>query len=73
MNSIRKTGNEIVDLAEMVIKTMFMIVIVYLVAEALFGTVPANVGTVVVGLGGVFILVSSKKARKEVLSFGHKK
>ncbi len=71
-NKIRKLTDDIVDLAELVIKVMVLIAVVYLVAEALIGTVPAQIGAVILGLAIIFIIVTSKKVREAILSFGHK-
>jgi len=76
MNRYQKTSYELGALLELVIKAMFGIVIIYLVAKALIeiivGPQGAKVISVILGLAILFAIVVSKRVRNEVLSFGGK-
>ena len=61
---------ELIDYARFVMVAMFLIVIVYMVANAIVGQVPATIGSIVFGLVGVFIIATNKKVRQEILNWG---
>ena len=74
----RRLSEDISDLAELVIKSMVLIVIVVLVAKALLGiliesSIAANIISYVLGIAGLFAVVVSKEVRKEILNLGHRK
>ena len=48
---------------------MFLIVIVYLVAQQLFGMVPAAVGSIVIGIAFAFIYATNEKVRGSLNSW----
>ena len=72
----RKVIRNLGDLVELVVKAMFSIVIVYLIAKALIETIAgeqaAKVISAILGIGGLFIVIVSKKVREEILKFGKK-
>jgi len=74
MSSIRKASNDLSDLIELVIKAMFGIVIVYLVAQALIeivaGELAAQIIPTILGIAILFAIVVSKRVREEILAFG---
>jgi len=49
---------------------MVLMVVVYMFAAALIGQVPATIGSIVVGLAGIFIIATNKKVREEILNWG---
>lgn len=72
---IRETTRDLGDLIELVVKAMFGIVIVYLIAKALVPLVvgpgqTANIISAVLGIALLFAIVVSKRVRNEILSFG---
>lgn len=74
----RKLMKDIGDLAELVIKSMFLIVIVVLIAKALLPLLIedptiAKFASNILGLAGLFAVVVSKKVRQEIKDFGHDK
>lgn len=69
-NKIQKATNELIDYAKLVIVAMVLIVLVYTVAVSLLGQIPAVIGSVILGLAGVFIFVTNKKIRQELLNWG---
>ena len=74
----RQLSNNIGDLAELVIKSMFLIVIVVLVAKALLPLLIedptiAKYASYILGITGLFVIVVSKEVRKEILNLGHGK
>lgn len=77
MDRYQKASNSLGNLIELVIKAMFGIVIVYLIAKALIDVVindklAAQIIAAVLGLSVLFAIVVSKRIRKEILSFGKK-
>lgn len=74
----RKLSNDITDLAELVIKSMFLIVIVALVAKELLlvlikDQVIIKYTPYILGITGLFVIIVSKEVRKEILNLGHNK
>ena len=72
--SSSKASNDLSDLIELVIKAMFGIVIVYLVAQALIeivaGELAAQIIPTILGIAILFAVVVSKRVREEILAFG---
>lgn len=66
-------AEDLIDLARLVIVAMVLIVVVYLVAQALFGTVPAAVGSIVVGLAFVFIYATNNAVRRAINSWAKRR
>ena len=62
----RQLTEDIVDLGKLIIVAAIMIVVVFLVIKSLIGDVPAYVGSVIVGLGGIFLYATNKKVREIV-------
>ncbi|MCZ7381454.1 MAG: hypothetical protein O8C64_07810 [Candidatus Methanoperedens sp.] len=69
-NKIQKTTYELIDYAYLVIVAMVLIFVVYKFAEVLVGQIPATIGSIILGLAGVFIFVTNKKIRQEILNWG---
>ena len=66
---IQRLTEDLVDYARLVIVAMFLIVIVYLIAQNLIGMVPATVGSIVVGLAFVYIYATNKTVRQAINSW----
>ena len=66
---IKKMTEDLIDLFRLVIIAMFLIVIVYLIAEQLFGMVPAVVGSIIIGLAFAFIYATNENVRKAINSW----
>jgi Flp pilus assembly protein TadB len=62
----RKLTDDIIDLGRLIIVAAIMIVVVFLVIKSLVGDVPAYVGSIVIGLGGVFLYATNKKVREHI-------
>lgn len=75
--STRKASRDLGDLVELVVKALFSIVIVYLIAEALIkiivGEQAAKIIAAVMSIALLFSVVVSKRVRDEILAFGRKK
>jgi len=74
----KKLTNDIGDLAELVIKSMILIVVVVLVARALLpilitDPIIAKYASYILGIAGLFVIIVSKEVRKEILNLGHDK
>lgn len=67
--AIRKMTEDLKDYAIMVITAMFLIVIVYMIAESLFGMVPATIGFIIIGVGSAFIYATNETVRKQINSW----
>ena len=72
-NKIQKTTNELIDYAQLVIVAMVLIVLVYTVAVSLMGQIPATIGSIILGLAGVFIFTTNNKIRQEILNWGKRR
>jgi hypothetical protein len=74
MSRITKTTRDLGDLIELVVKAMFGIVIVYLIAKALLESVAgpeaAKILSAVLGIAILFSVVVSKRVRAELSAFG---
>ena len=66
---IKKLTEDLIDYAKLVIVAMFLIVLVYLVAQSLFGMVPAVVGSVIIGIAFFYIYSTNKKIRQSINSW----
>ena len=64
MNSIRKQALDLIEYGRLAIIAMVMIVVVYLVANALFGQVPATIGAVIFGIAGTSSPFVKNKTKK---------
>ena len=77
MNPIKQASNDLGYLLELVLKAMFGIVIVYLVAKALIeivaGPLAANIISAILGIAMLFAVVVSKRVREEIMSFGKRR
>lgn len=78
MDRYQKASYSLGNLLELVIKAMFGIVIVYLIAKELVKIVIGNdlaaqVISAVLGITMLFAIIVSKRVRNEILSFGRKK
>ena len=74
----KKLTNDIGDLAELVIKSMILIVVVVLVSRALLpilitDPIIAKYASYILGIAGLFVIIVSKEVRKEILNLGHDK
>ncbi len=65
----RQLTEDILDLGKLIIVAAIMIVVVFLVIKSLIGDVPAYVGSVIVGLGGIFLYATNKKVREHINSW----
>lgn len=65
--------NDVTDFAVLIIVAMFLIVIVYLVAQQLFGMVPAAIGTTIIGLASAYIYATNKAIRESINSWMKKR
>ena len=74
MDRYQRASYSLGNLIELVVKAMFGIVIVYLIADALIkmivGDLAAKIISAVLGLAFLFAIIVSKRIRKEILSFG---
>ena len=70
--AIRKKTEDLEDNAVLVIKAMFLIVIVYMVAETLFGMVPTLIGSIIIGLSSVYIYTTNNTVRRQINSWAKK-
>jgi hypothetical protein len=74
MDRYQRASYHLGNLIELVIKSMFGIVVVYLIADALIkmvvGDLAAKIISSILGLVILFAIVVSKRIRKEILSFG---
>jgi len=75
MSRYRKASNELGELFKLVVKAMFSIVFVYLIAQALLETIAgesvAKVISAILGIALLFAVVVSKRVQKEIRYFGH--
>lgn len=62
----RKLTEDIIDIGKLIIVAAIMIVVVFLVIKSLIGDVPAYVGSVIIGLGGIFLYATNKKIREHI-------
>ena len=69
MHQAHKTAIDIIEYGRLTIVAMTMIVVVYLVAKSLFGQVPATIGSLLFGIGGVYILATNKKVKDKINSW----
>ncbi len=74
----RRLTRNIRDLAELVLKSMILIVVVILVAKELLPLLiedptTAKYTSYIIGIAGLFVIVVSKEVRKEILNLGHSK
>jgi len=69
-SKIEKATIDLIDIAKLVIVAMVLIVLVYTVAASLIGQIPATIGSVILGLAGVFTFVTNNKIRQEILNWG---
>ncbi len=68
MHPAQKLINDIIEYGRLAIVAMIMIVLVYLVAEALWGQVPAIIGSIVIGIATVFITATNKIVKSKIYS-----
>jgi positive regulator of sigma E activity len=73
VSEIDRITEDLFSLAKLVIVAMFLIVIVYLVAQQLFGMVPAAIGTVVIGIPLAFIYATNDRVRDSINSWARRK
>ena len=69
----RKLTEDIIDIGRLIIVAAIMIVVVFLVLKSLVGDVPAYVGSVIIGLGGIFLYATNKKVREHINNWLSKK
>ena len=62
----RKLTEDIIDLGRLIIVATIMIVVVFLIIKFLVGDVLAYVGSVIIGLGGIFLYATNKKVREHI-------
>lgn len=76
MGRFANVSNDLSELLELVVKAMFGIVIVYLIAKALIETIAgpsaAQIIAAILGIALLFAIVVSKRVREEIIGFGHK-
>lgn len=70
INKTQRTTIQLIDYARLVLVAMFLIFLVYKVAEILVGQIPATIGSIILGLAGLFIFITNKKIRQEMLNWG---
>lgn len=70
---VRKLTEDIIDYAWLVIVAIVLIVVVYLVAQALVGEVPATIGLIIAGLAFAFIYATSENVRRSISSWAKKR
>ena len=62
----QKLTEDIIDLAKLIIVTIFLIWIIFLIIKTAVGEVPAYVASIIIGLGSVFLYATNKKIRKHI-------
>ena len=55
--------NDLIDIFKLIFVAIILIVVLFIAIKQLVGDVPAYVGSVIVGLGGVFLYATNKKVR----------
>ncbi len=70
INKTQRTTIQLIDYARLILVAMFLIFLVYKVAEILVGQIPATIGSIILGLAGLFIFITNKKIRQEMLNWG---
>ncbi|MFH1181382.1 MAG: hypothetical protein V1702_00320 [Candidatus Woesearchaeota archaeon] len=77
MNPIKQTSIDLSYLLELVVKAMFAIVIVYLLAKSLIeivaGPGAAKIISPILGIAGLFVVIVNKRVRDEIMAFGKKR
>ncbi len=73
--STRQLSLDLSDLTELVIKAMFFIVIVILIAQQLIrmlgaDTLTSNIISIILGIAMIFSIIISKRIKEEIISFG---
>ncbi len=69
---VKQLTEDIFDYGRLAIVAMFMIVIVFLVAQQLIGQVPATIGAIIIGLAFTFIYATNSTVRKAINSWAKK-
>tara|TARA_Y100000310_G_C20545236_1_gene745263 strand:- start:148 stop:387 length:240 start_codon:yes stop_codon:yes gene_type:complete len=59
----QKLTNDLIDIFKLIFVAIILIVVLFIAIKQLVGDVPAYVGSVIVGLGGVFLYATNKKVR----------
>ena len=62
----QKLTNDLIDIFRLIFVAIILIVVLFMVIKQLVGEVPAYVGSIIVGLGGVFLYVTNKKVREHI-------
>ena len=68
MHPAQKLSRDIIEYGRLALVAMVMIVIVYMVAQSLWGQVPATIGSIVLGIAAVFIIATNKTVRDKISS-----
>ena len=63
----RDLSDEIVDYAKLVIVAMVCIYVVYEVAISLIGQLPANIASIIIGIGFLYVYTTNKKVRESIM------
>ncbi len=62
----QKLTNDVIDLGKLIIVLIIMIWVIFLVIKSAVGELPAYVGSVIIGLGGIFLYATNKKVREHI-------
>lgn len=77
MHRLQRASLDLGYLIEFVVKAMFGIVIVYLIAKTLIDTIvgpsASKIVAEILSIALLFALIVSKRVRDEIMSFGHRK
>lgn len=58
--------NDLIDIFKLIFVAIILIVVLFIAIKQLIGDVPAYVGSVIVGLGGIFLYATNKKVRAHI-------
>lgn len=62
----QKLTNDLIDIFKLVFVAIILIVVLFTAIKQLVGEVPAYIGSIVLGLGGVFLYATNKKVREHI-------
>jgi hypothetical protein len=66
INPIQQTTLDIIDIGKLVFVAIIMIVLLYYVAAAFIGTLPAQISAIIIGLVLVFVYATNQKVRETI-------
>jgi hypothetical protein len=73
MSKAEKLGEDIIEYGKVAIIAMIMVYVVYQVAQSLIGQAPATIGSIILGIGMIYIYATNQKIRSELNKWIKKK